>query len=50
MVLFIDAQFFVHIHRSSTFQLMRIAFDEEVTSESIEAFRKLVRCGMKERL
>lgn len=28
--------------RSNTFQLMRIAFDEEVTSESIDGFRKYV--------
>ncbi|CAL1263777.1 unnamed protein product [Larinioides sclopetarius] len=33
--------------RSNTFQLVKIAFDEEVTSENIETFRKLisrVRC------
>lgn len=28
--------------RSATFQLMKLAFDEEVTSESIETFRKLL--------
>lgn len=28
--------------RSSTFQLIKIAFDEEVTVETIEAFRKLI--------
>jgi len=28
--------------RSNTFQLMKIAFDEEVSSENIETFRKLV--------
>ncbi|KAH7968208.1 hypothetical protein HPB52_007021 [Rhipicephalus sanguineus] len=28
--------------RSNTFQLMKVAFEDEVTSESIEAFRKLL--------
>lgn len=28
--------------RSCTFQLMKVAFDEEVTAESIECFRKLI--------
>lgn len=28
--------------RSSTFQLIKVAFDEEVTAESIESFRKLL--------
>ncbi|XP_054263415.1 myotubularin-related protein 13 [Macrosteles quadrilineatus] len=28
--------------RSCTFQLMKVAFDDEVTAESIEAFRKLI--------
>jgi myotubularin-related protein 5/13 len=32
--------------RSNTFQLLRIAFDEEVTSESIDGFRK---CAIRQR-